>query len=47
MKKCRDKIATFSGEVGLHEAGESFREFVREHVREVIIGVMSAEVSGL
>ena len=47
MKKCSAKIATRGGEMGVGVVGEVFRDFVREQVREIIIGVMSAEVECL
>ena len=47
MKKCRDNGATFGVESVVTDAGEAFREFVRGQVREVIIGVMAAEVESL
>lgn len=47
MKKCRDKTATLGGNLDVNVAREAFREYVREQVREIIIGVMSEEVQSL
>lgn len=43
MKKCSEKFATTSGESEVGVVGETFRE----QVREIIIGVMEAEVESL
>lgn len=45
MKKCGQKRATLGGSIGFGFAGEAFREFIRDQVDEIIIGVMAEEVS--
>ena len=47
MKKCSEKIATLSGDFGIESVGDVFQAFVREQVREIIIGVMAEEVESL
>ena len=47
MRKCSEKIAILSGELRVESVGDVFREFVREQVREIIIGVMTEEVESL
>jgi transposase-like protein len=47
MVKRGEAFATFGIAGGVSEAGEVFREFVREQVREIIIGVMESEVEFL
>jgi transposase-like protein len=47
MEKVQAGNAALGVEWGASEAGEAFREFVREQVREIIIGVMASEVESL
>lgn len=47
MGKVQAVCTTLGVEGDVSEAGESFREFVREQVREIIIGVMASEVESL
>lgn len=44
MKKCSVKFATSGGAIGVGAAADEFREYVREQVRDIIIGVMLSEV---
>jgi transposase-like protein len=47
MSKIEEASATKGVEIGFSAAGEAFRDFVRAQVREIIIGVMCAEVEAL